>query len=428
MNKKKIGITNFVIITAIVVIGLILSCAKFTVPTTYYVYNGFLGAIETSTELDNNYLVVYNVESKEEDEEVKNDDINNAVTEMYDIFMDYISSYSDVSISRNVNEDGQQIQAIVPVSQLGTDFFDLFGKPVKLEIKASEDSEAESLVDNSDIDSVTYTSDGTNYGVYVTFDKKATQTLIQYSTSTLYYYIDGESASGQFINNSVFVAKEGYTAQDASSAAIGMVAAKLPVTLAIYKNATVTPKAGENAKLLIGIALLLTIAAYAVYMGLKFKMVGVCSFLSFAIFGVMYAFFLQSLPWMSLSLAGFFAIVASIMIFAVSTATQFTKMNEDYNSRLNEKYDVNRRLPVVVKSGFKKALLTVVDIHSVAFISGMMALLLGNTLVKSVALTLIVGVLISAFVTLLLNKIFVKWYLNINDSDVKKFGFVKEEK
>lgn len=177
-----------------------------------------------------------------------------------------------------------------------------------------------------------------------------------------------------------------FTADQAKRLATVLQTGALPVSLRFSDTQEVGPTLGEaslNQGLLAAVAGLLIVA---VYLAIYYRGLGVLSWLSLAIFAVLYLGILGALSRagaFALSLPGIAGMVLSIGMAADTSILIF--------ERFREEVGMGKSPRTAAKSGTKHALLTSIDADIVTFVSAIFLYALAIGPVRGFALTLILG-------------------------------------
>jgi protein-export membrane protein SecD len=179
-----------------------------------------------------------------------------------------------------------------------------------------------------------------------------------------------------------------FTSDDAKKLAMVLQTGALPVSLKFSDTQEVGPTLGAaslNQGLLAAIAGLLIVA---VYLGVYYRGLGVLSWLSLALFAVLYLGILGGLSRagaFALSLPGIAGMVLSIGMAADTSILIF--------ERFREEVGMGKTPRTAAKSGTKHALLTSIDADVVTFVSAVFLYALAIGPVRGFALTLILGLI-----------------------------------
>ena len=142
-------------------------------------------------------------------------------------------------------------------------------------------------------------------------------------------------------------------------------------------------------------------------------MLGVAASLALLIYVVLYLFFLAVLPWVQLTLPGIAGILLSIGMAVDANIIIFERIKDEYRN--------GKSIMTAYHAGFKKALFAILDSNVTTVIACVLLLLLGTGSIKGFALTLLVGVLLSLFTSLVVSRMLVKCFINLNSYNEKLY-------
>ena len=94
--------------------------------------------------------------------------------------------------------------------------------------------------------------------------------------------------------------------------------------------------------------------------------------------------------------------------------------------KIREEYRTGKKIPLSVKSGFKKALWPILDSHIVMAIVAIFLWIFGTSSIQGFAIPFLIGIVLSLFVNLVVLRFFVKWYLPFNSVKAKKLHLPKQ--
>ena len=140
-------------------------------------------------------------------------------------------------------------------------------------------------------------------------------------------------------------------------------------------------------------------------------------FLHYYLFAVLLALFLsdeflQAIPFVQLTLPGLAGIILSIGMAVDGNVIIFERIKEEYAS--------GKKIPLSVKNGFKKAFWPIFDSNITTIFAAIILYILGTASIKGFAITLLLGILLSMFTTLVVGRYLVKWYLPFNSTNAKR--------
>ncbi|MFA5758427.1 MAG: SecD/SecF family protein translocase subunit, partial [Clostridia bacterium] len=190
------------------------------------------------------------------------------------------------------------------------------------------------------------------------------------------------------------------------------------VDLTLLDNSVISATLGENALQNGIIAGIIGFIIIAIFLILVYGMFGVMADLSLLVYVVILLFFLQAVPLVQLTLPGIAGIILSLGMAVDGNVIIF--------ERIKDEYKLGKKIPASVASGFKKSFSAILDSNVTTIIAGVVLYVLGTSSIKGFAITLLLGIVVSMFTTLLVTKKFVKWYLPINSTNPKPLKLTRE--
>lgn len=184
--------------------------------------------------------------------------------------------------------------------------------------------------------------------------------------------------------------------------------------LTLLSSSTVSATLGADAlkySVIAGFVGLILIFAFMIYVYRDF---GIIASFSLVFYLILMVFFLQAIPFVQLTLPGIAGIILSLGMAVDANVIIFERIKDEYRQ--------GKRIQNCVQAGFKKALLAIVDSNVTTLIASVVLYILGTGAVKGFAVTLFLGIALSMLTSLLLTRLFVKWYLNINSTNPKRLN------
>lgn len=227
-----------------------------------------------------------------------------------------------------------------------------------------------------------------------------------------------------------------YTKEEASTTAALIRGGALPIELEEIQSSVQTATIGANAldKSIIagGIGLLVVFVLMIIMYGL----LGVIADIALMLYVVMFVWAMSAFD-VVLTLPGIAALILSIGMAVDANVIIF--------SRIKEEICQGKSIRVSVDSGFKSALVTVLDAQVTTLIAAIVLYEVGTTVVKGFALTLMIGIVFSIFTAVIISQLFLSLiagtekfcknkYFGVNDDLTPKqflhktFRFIKNRK
>ena len=431
--KKKRAIFNFILLTILVMIFLVFSFISVRVPTTNYIFKGFLNGIPSGIEYDGGVMAIYDVETLSEEDNLDNA-IESAMSRVYDL------------LSKNYNEPlvyryGDQIKVVVPDETINRNY--LVGFVEFSTEQVSKDSGFEAKLTGEHIKSAQYMSSNGTSSVYIEFNEEGKEILEELTSSatqtapvTLYVYVDqvyDESSSspayysavklGAPIENGYIQLSGGSSIQtkDAATAFANKIeSGKLGINMVMDGEENIVEPTLNKATIIISeIGLLLIIAGTIAYLIAKYKELGLVSSLSMMIFAVLSTILLSLIPIIELSVSTLAGVIVSYLAMFVAIVLN--------NENIKKEYANGKKFIPSFKSGYVKSLPLMIDIFATMLGFGVIGIFLATGALKGFVNVLLLTSLVGAFVGMLIHRMVCKIYLNINFYNEKKVNFKKAE-
>ena len=450
MSKKR-AIRRFVFLSIIVAIGIFLSVASFDIPFTNYRYNGFANAISLGLDLSGGLSVVYDTEAP------AGTDMNNAIdatiTRLQAVL--YSEGYSEATVTR---QGSGRIRIEVPDADDTDEIFSFLENPQTLYIteeRASNSVTPKVWIDGSHVTNVyvSYNNENSQYGVVVNFNEEGKEafrklttkvssqneegkkafseltTKVSSKSEDKYIYVYLGSVSGEpwgtltcneaITGGSTFISGEGLNSYDsAKEYAFNIMSGTFNVKLTLFENSVISATLGKDA-LLYGI--IAGAVALLLVMGImwwRYGDFGLLADFALIIYLILMLFFLQAIPFVQLTLPGIAGIILSLGMAVDGNVIIFERIKEEYAS--------GRKMHLAVKGGFKKAFWPIFDSNITTIITSIILYFLGTAAIKGFAITLLLGIVLSMFTTLVVTRFLVKSYLPINSTKPEKAKLYRE--
>ncbi len=259
---------------------------------------------------------------------------------------------------------------------------------------------------------------------------EATETIAGYSSTNttnsagesvtanyLEIEINGEVISAPSVNEAITGGKatisssQGYSYTEAYELATKIKAGSWNTKLTLTTSETISATLGEGALLYTLIAAGVGIVLVIFIMIIGYRGLGLAASLALIFYTELLVFFLAIVPWVQLTLEGIAGVILSIGM-AVDANVVIFEMIKD------ERYK-GRGLMSAVKTGFKDAFAPILDGNVTTIIGAIIMIIFGNSAIKSFAIVLLIGILLSMFTCLVITRFIVKSFLAFNDdSDV----------
>ena len=265
------------------------------------------------------------------------------------------------------------------------------------------------------------------WGVSIEFNAEGTKIFrelseeLYESKKPIYIYLGDDEEpfssptfSSVIADGKTFISGSMSTEQAAKEYALKIKSGTFDTELTLLSSSTVSATLGADAlkySVIAGFVGLILIFAFMIYVYRDF---GIIASFSLVFYLILMVFFLQAIPFVQLTLPGIAGIILSLGMAVDANVIIFERIKDEYRQ--------GKRIQNCVQAGFKKALLAIVDSNVTTLIASVVLYILGTGAVKGFAVTLFLGIALSMLTSLLLTRLFVKWYLNINSTNPKRLN------
>ncbi len=434
---KKNSIMNFVVVAILTVIGIVLSVCSFRIPFTHQNYYGFADSISLGLDLAGGISVVYDCSLSRDS---NTQDLDNAIDATVARLTSVITKeYSEATITR---QGGSRIRIEVPSVTDSDKIFELIGDPTPLYMTLTKGADAEARIVGTDIESVRAVyqrgDDGEyQYGVNVQFTKEGSAKFASLTGDAangdkkIYIYIGEISDDAQvgqgllelnceqaITGGSTFISGSFDTFEAAEDYALKIMSGTFNVSLELLESSVISATLGTKALKLAIIGGFVGLILIMLVLWLRYGDFGFLASFALVIYMILMLFFLQAIPFVQLTLPGLAGIILSLGMAVDGTVIVFERFREEYRS--------GKKIPLSVKTGFKRAFWPIFDSNITTIITALVLYILGTASIKGFAITLLIGILLSMFMNLVILRFFVKWYLPFNSVKGKKLHLPKQ--
>ncbi len=433
---KRHAIIKFIFITIIAILGILLCVCPFGVPYSTNHFNGFLKATKSALDLNGGVSAIYECTLPNGSNKNLSDAIDSSLDKLQTALK--YERFTELSIRR---QGGNKIYLLASNSEVPglylNDVFELVEDSKKVYFTAEGASDdvtnPEVLLDSSDLKQVTpdYDYENSTIGLSVEFlssSKERINHIKEVSKNTtdkkIYIYLEEVKSDNLFVEldykdlkeDEIFVSSSGtYSTQsdtDARELAYNIAGGMLDVKLDLKEVSNISALLGRNTKLYIGIAFIVVIVIAFVLMWLRYGDLGLLADLSLTFYLILFSFFLQAIPLITMNLAGVVGSMFAFLVVIFAHAFIFEKIKDEYA--------IGKKIHLSCKGGQKKALFPLIDAHVIISMAMIFVWAIGPSALKCFALTLILGCVLSLFITLLILRWFISIYLKINSTKPKK--------
>ncbi|MGN1042120.1 MAG: preprotein translocase subunit SecD, partial [Christensenellales bacterium] len=237
-------------------------------------------------------------------------------------------------------------------------------------------------------------------------------------------YIDGDEVMSPTVNAAISdgeaIIEGNYTYESANEYATKIKAGIGNVRLTLLRSETISPTLGDEALVRSIIAAGIGLVLILVFLIVVYRGLGICASIALVFYVELLVFALAIVPWVQLTLTGIAGVILSIGMAVDANVIIFEKIKED-------KKIGNRLVPSAVASGFKGALATIIDANVTTIFGSIIMIIFGSSAIKSFAITLLIGIVLSMFTSLVMTRVLINSFLAFDDENEGFYGLKIKE-
>lgn len=428
---KKNSIINFIAVSVLCLLGIVLSICSFEVG--FFTYKGFANSISLGLDLAGGISVVYDC-SIAKDSNTQN--LDNAIDATVRRLQSVITAeYSEATIIR---QGSTKIRIEVPSVTNSDEIFDMIGEPTPLYMTLEQSGSAEAKIVGTDIEDVRVSYQPNDegeyaYGVSLKFTNEGKSKFADLTDQAsngdqkIYIYIGEISDDAQpltltceqkITSGQTFISGGFDTPEDAQNYALQIMSGTFNVSLDLLESSVISATLGAQALKLAIIGGFVGLLLIMILLWWRYGDFGLLAALALVVYMILMLFFLQAISFVQLTLPGLAGIILSIGMAVDGTVIIFERFREEYRS--------GKRIPLSVKTGFKRAFWPIFDSNITTIMTAIVLYILGTASIQGFAITLLIGIVLSMFMNLVVLRFFVKWYLPLNSVKAKKLHLPKQ--
>lgn len=325
-------------------------------------------------------------------------------------------------------ENGDRIRVELAGLNDPQEAIDLIGKTALLQfidpdgnviLTGSNVKEAETILyENSPAVSLKFDSEGTK------LFKEATEKLVAKldedpsADTSISIVLDGIEQSDPYVKtvipNGESVISGNYTVEEASNLAMVIRAGALPVELKELEVSAIGPTLGLESFDKSVQAAMIGILLIFLFMIIMYRLPGAIASLALTIY-IMLVLGFMILIDSKLTLPGIAGLILSIGMAVDANVVIF--------ERIKEELKLDKTVRVAIKSGFKRALSSIVDANVTTMIAGLVLFYFGSGTIKGFAVTLIIGLVVSVITAVVITRVLLNLVVGMGlDKNKKLFG------
>lgn len=426
--KRKSSLVKFILVLVATAIGLVASFVSFsfnTIGGNVWNYNGFVHAIDLGLDLEGGVYAVYEASGETPDDA----SMNGTVTQLTDMLTN--QGYTEATV---VREGTSRIRVEVPDVDDPEEIFNIIGDPAELAFYHSEDaslsSDDEFLFSGDVVTNAVAAVSDNQYVVNLTLNGQGAQIFANATsahagdgTFILICETHGDDSATvisaatitQAITNGQAMITGGFTAKSAQTLADRIKSGTFSVPLSLIDCPVVDPTLGSNALIAGLIGGIVAILLIMVFMSVFYKMMGMVACVTMLTYSVLMLFLLAVFPLVQLSLPGIAGIILSLGMMIDGNVIIYERIKDEYRN--------GKSILAAYHAGFRKAVSAIVDGNVTTIIAAVMLLIFGTGTISGFGVTLLIGLVLSMFASLVLTRFLLKWTIAIfGDKDPGLYG------
>lgn len=236
--------------------------------------------------------------------------------------------------------------------------------------------------------------------------------------------MDGEQISTPYVNTElnessvVIQVSQQNAGEEAQYLADIISAGRLPFELTTAKQQTIGSSLGEKSLSTSLLAGLIGLVLVMIFMVVVYRLMGVVSCISLFAYTALFAVAI-SLFHVNLSLPGIAGIILTIGMAVDANVIIY--------ERIKEELRVGKTLRYAIESGYKRALIAIIDANITTIIAGAVLLWQGSGTILGFATTLLIGVVLSMVVMLVLTRILLRCAVGLKLTNLKLYCVNEKE-
>ncbi len=423
--KKKSSIIKLSIIGVALIIGLLLSFVSFRIPGTNTDFTSFAGAVKLGLDLEGGIYAVYEMDETESRDNLSSR-MEGTRTRLENMLVE--KGYTEATV---VLEGETRLRVEVPDVDDPSSIFELIGKPAELKFVLDETGQEVISGKNIEKAQAMYSNENGGYVVSLELDAEGTEKFAEATannsgkTMSIISTVDGEEivisspTINEAITNGEAIITGNFTQETAQNLADQITSGQFDVKLSLLESNTVSPTLGDKALFYGIIAGLVGLALVMIFMCIIYRGMGGVASVALLVYMVFMLFFLAVLPWVQLTLPGIAGILLSLGMAVDGNVIIFERIKEEYRG--------GKSILASKHAGFKKATIAIIDSNVTTIIAAIVLLIFGTGSIQGFALTLLVGILLSMFTSLLVSNKLLKYVMAINSTNPKFYNLKRDE-
>ncbi len=421
MSKTKSIVIIFVL-TVLIALTAVATFASFPIPNSVKDYNSIMSLIGKGIDLSGGYYVVLTPEGEDTSEDVLDRAMNILRTRLDN------KGYTEATISV---QDLNKIRIEIPEVDNAEEVLQVIGSTGELTF---QDAAGNVLLTGDDIESAYAGYDNDNGYVCVmnftsagvTKFSEATRRILddELEDNAMYIYLGDEVQSAPQVNEQItsnsaqITFGQDATLDQAQAIASVIESGRLPIEYTVSESRSISARLGETAISKSLIAAAIGLAIIFIIMIFFYRGMGVAADVALVIYTLLYIILLAIVPNIQLTLPGIAGILLSIGMAVDANVVIFERIKDEFRS--------GKTVITSVNSGFKRAIITVIDSNVTTILAAIVLWLLCPGTIKGFAITLLIGIVLSMITSIFVTRGLLKVFLPLSKKQDKFFNLKKE--
>lgn len=354
-------------------------------------------------------------------EDADDSEMDGAIANLEDILFD--KGYTEATVTKQGNS---QIRVEVPEIEDTAELMKLIGRSAVLEFRDENDNV---LVTGSEHLSDAYVA--MNDGAYVIkleFNAAGKTAFYEATNANigkkLSIFIDDVKIMDPTVNAAISdgnaIIEGGYDYTTANEYAVRIKAGISTVKLTLLRSEQISPTLGDEALKNSLIAAAIGLGLILIFLIVVYRGLGACSAIALVMYVELLVLALAIVPWVQLTLTGIAGVILSIGMAVDANIIIFERIKE-------EKRIGNKLMLSAVNSGFKGALITIIDANVTTIFGAIVMIIFGSSAIRSFAITLLIGIILSLLTSLFVTRLLVNCFTTFDDENEAFYGLKVKE-
>ncbi len=395
------------------------ACFASNVPVGIRNYKGVFGVIGKGIDLNGGYYAVLEPENADVSEE----DLTAAIDTLRKRLDD--KGYTEATISR----EDKNLRVEIPEVDNAEEVLNIIGDQGELTFRAYDNTILVTGKNNIKNAKAGYDENGSPI-VLLEFTAEgqkafaiATEKVAAYEDNRLSIYLGDSVVSAPTVEQKIDSPNAEISGigsiEEAQTIASVIKSGALEIKFDVGATQKMSASLGENvlnnAMIATGIGLVVVIAILIAFYG----GFGIAASVALMIYVILYTCVLAIFPWVQLTFPGIAGIVLSIGMAVDANVIIF--------DRIKEEYENGKTVTSAIKSGYKRAVITVLDSNVTTVLAAIVLWILCSGSIKGFAITLFLGVLVSMFTAVVVTRWLTKVVRPLAKNEEKFLGLKRRD-